>query len=86
MWVIPFAGRSPNAIRGTVMLSIFAALGALVIAAFPNRYGGAYNEALDDRVPGFSAGLFAGTVPLLIVGLVIWIGSKVLTWQARAER
>ena len=68
------------------MLSIFAALGAVAIAAFPNRYGGAYNEALDDQVPGFSAGILAGSVPLLIVGLVIWIGSKVLAWRAPRDR
>jgi hypothetical protein len=76
---------SPRAGWATVALSIFAALGAVAIAAFPNRYGGAYNEALDDRVPGFSAGIFAGTVPMLIFGLVIWIGSKVLTWRARRD-
>lgn len=74
--------RSPRATSATVVLSIFAALGAVALAAFPNRYGGAYNEALDDQVPGFSAGIFAGTVPLLILGLVIWIGSKVLAWRA----
>jgi hypothetical protein len=78
--------RSPRATRATVVLSIFAALGAVAIAAFPNRYGGAYNEALDDQVPGFSAGIFAGSVPLLILGLVIWIGSKVLAWRARRDR
>jgi hypothetical protein len=77
--------RSPRAGWATVALSIFAALGAVAIAAFPNRYGGAYNEALDDRVPGFSAGIFAGTVPMLIFGLVIWIGSKGLTWRARRD-
>jgi hypothetical protein len=76
-------GRSLRATQGTVVLSIFAALGAIAIAAFPNRYGGAYNDALDDQVPGFSAGLFAGTVPLLIFGLVIWTGSRVLTWRDR---
>ena len=70
--------RIPSGFRGTVVVSIFAALGALVIAAMPNRYGGAYNDALDDQVPGFSAGLIAGTIPLLILGLVIWIGTKVL--------
>jgi len=79
-------GHSPRATSATVVLSIFAALGAVVIAAFPNRYGGAYNEALDDQVPGFSAGIFAGTVPLLILGLVIWIGSKVLAWRAPRDR
>jgi hypothetical protein len=36
-------------------------------------------------VPGFSAGIFAGTVPMLIFGLVIWIGSKVLTRRARRD-
>jgi len=76
-------GRIPRAAGATVVLSMFAALGAFAIAAYPNRHGGTYNEALDDQVPGFSAGLFAGTVPLLIFGLVIWIGSKVLTWRAR---
>ena len=77
---------SPSATRATVVLSIFAALGAVAIAAFPDRYGGAYNEALDDQVPGFSAGILAGSVPLLIVGLVIWIGSKVLAWRAPRDR
>jgi hypothetical protein len=48
--------RSPRTTWGaTVVLSIFAALGAVAIAAFPDRYGGAYNEALDDQMPGFSA-------------------------------
>jgi hypothetical protein len=75
--------RSPRAAGATVVLSIFAALGAVAIAALPNRYGGAYNEALDDQVPGFSAGILAGSVPLLIFGLVIWISSKVLAWHAR---
>jgi hypothetical protein len=78
--------RSPRATRATVVLSIFAALGAVAIAALPSRYGGAYNEALDDQVPGFSAGIFAGAVPLLILGLVIWIGSKVLAWRATRDR
>jgi hypothetical protein len=78
--------RSPRAARATVVLSIFAALGAVAIAAFPNRYRGAYNEALDDQVPGFSAGILAGSIPLLILGLVIWIGSKVLAWRARPDR
>jgi hypothetical protein len=77
--------RSPRAGWATVVLSMFAALGAVAIAAFPNRNGGAYNEALDEQVPGFSAGIFAGTVPMLIFGLVIWIGSKVLTWRARRD-
>jgi hypothetical protein len=77
--------RNPGATWATVVLSIFAALGAVAIAAFPNRYGGAYNEALDDQVPGFSAGIIAATVPLLILGLVIWIGSKVLAWRARRD-
>jgi hypothetical protein len=75
--------RGPLKTSPTVVLSIFAALGAVSIAAFPNRYGGAYNDALDDQVPGFSAGIFAGTVPLLIFGLVVWIGSKVLDWLDR---
>jgi hypothetical protein len=76
--------RDPPGISATILVSIFAALGAVAITAFPNRYGGAYNEALDDQVPGFSAGIIAGTVPLLILGLLIWIGSKVLDWRARA--
>jgi hypothetical protein len=63
--------RSPRATGATVVLSIFAALGAVAIASFPHRYGGAYNEPLDDQVPDFSAGIFAGTVPLLLLGLVI---------------
>jgi hypothetical protein len=78
-------GRSPRAARATVVVSLFAALGAVAIVALPNRYGGAYNEALDEQVPGFSAGIFAGSVPLLIFGLVIWIASKVLTWRARRD-
>jgi dihydrofolate reductase len=72
------SGWRPRATRATVVLSIFAALGALAIAAFPNRYGGAYNEALDDQVPGFSAGIFDGSVALLILGLVD------LDWQQSA--
>jgi hypothetical protein len=79
--------RSPRTTWGaTVVLSIFAALGAVAIAAFPDRYGGAYNEALDDQMPGFSAGIIAASVPLVILGLVIWIGSKVLTWRARRDK
>jgi hypothetical protein len=78
-------GRSPGAVGTTVVLSIFAALGAVAIAAFPHRYEGAYNEALDDQVPGFSAGIFAAAVPVLIGGLVIWIGSKVLDRMARRD-
>ncbi len=80
-----FGRRGLRATRATVVLAIFAALGAVAIAALPNRYGGAYNEALDDQVPGFSAGIFAGSVPLLILGLVIWIGSKVLAWRDRRD-
>ena len=80
-----WTARAASATRATVVLSIFAALGAVAIAALPNRYGGAYNEALDDQVPGFSAGILAGSVPLLILGVVIWIGSKVLAWRDRRD-
>ena len=76
----------PSAITGALMLSMFAALGALAIVAFPNRYESAYNEALDGQVPGFSAGIVAGTVPLLTLGLVIWIGRKALDRQDRRDR
>jgi hypothetical protein len=78
--------RMTRATWATVVVSIFGALGALAIAGFPNRYGGVYNEALDERVPGFSAGILAGSVPLLILGVVIWIGSKLLDRQAWRDR
>jgi hypothetical protein len=78
--------RKRSTAWGTVGLSIFAALGAVAIAVFPNRYESAYNEALDDQVPGFSAGIVAGTVPLLILGVAIWIGNKVLARHERRHR
>jgi hypothetical protein len=85
--VVKLSGRRlPSGTGATLVVSIFAALGALAIAALPDRYDSAYNEALDDRVPGFSAGIVAGTVPLLILGLVLWIGSKVLDWRWRRNR
>jgi hypothetical protein len=78
--------RHIRGVGATLGLTIFATLGAAAIAAYPNRYDSAYNGALDDQVPGFSAGIVAGSAPVLIFGLAIWIGIKVLEWQARTRR
>jgi hypothetical protein len=78
--------RTPSGAWETLVLAMFAALGAVAIVALPNRYDSAYNEALGQRVPGFSAGLVVGSVPLLVLGLVIVIGTKVLDWDARRDR
>jgi hypothetical protein len=66
-------------------LLVFATLGTFAVAAYPNRRGGAYNEALDDRVPGFAWGMLAGTIPLFILGAGIFIPERVLAWRSRKQ-
>jgi hypothetical protein len=82
------SGRTrPSTAMAVAQLWIFAALGAFAIAAFPNRRGGrAYNDALSDQVPGFSMGLLAGAIPLLVLGLLIWLASKALDWHTKRNR
>ena len=67
------AGRGRSRGKGTIRLWIFVVLGAMVIVALPNRYDGAYNAALDERVPGFQLGLLVGCIPFLLFGLVLLV-------------
>jgi hypothetical protein len=64
--------------KGTVRLWIFVALGAAVIVALPNRYDSAYNDALDNRTPGFQLGLIIGCVPFMLFGLALLVVMRVL--------
>jgi hypothetical protein len=63
----------------TPALWLFGILGALAVAALPNRHDGAYNLALDDRVPGLTNGMIIGTIPLFFVGAVIWVANRVVS-------
>jgi hypothetical protein len=78
-------GSDRRSATTTPLLLVFATLGALAIAAYPNRRGGAYNDALDEQVPGFVAGMFAGTAPLLVLGACIAIANWVLSRRARGQ-
>ena len=76
-------GRDRRSATATPQLLIFAALGAFAVASYPNRRGGAYNEALADRVPGFTSGMLVGTIPLFVLGAGLFIFERVLSWRAR---
>lgn len=79
------AGWGRRGATATPQLLIFAALGAFAVASYPNRRGGAYNEALADHVPGFSWGMLAGTLPLLVLGAGLVLLNWVLSWHARRD-
>ena len=60
-------------------LWLFGILGALAVAALPNRHDTGYNGELDDRVPGLTTGLIVGTIPLFLVGGVIWAANRLVS-------
>jgi hypothetical protein len=52
----------------------FLCLGALALLTIPTRGGSPYNDGLATRVPGFTDGVLAGAIPLLLGGLFLWAG------------
>jgi amino acid transporter len=54
---------------------LFLALGALALLTLPTRRSSDYNDGLASRVPGFTDGALAGTIPLLVGGLLLWAAS-----------
>lgn len=75
-YVIPLVGmlatrrRDP---RPPWLFWLFLALVCVALTVVPTRRESSYNEALDARVPGFTAGQLAGAIPLVVGGAAMYL-------------